>query len=419
MDSDVFLNEKKDNPKWYFIILIAFVFFDLVKPQDFIPGLGMFSFPMLLTLALSFIFVIEKKSYLRQDKGYILFILFWVLVSASILYATNTRATYGASMLLFWIGLSFVFPLAAILNNQEKLEKFIFFWLIANVMLALVVIRNGGTGPGGYMRDENDVCLALIMALPYAYFGLFMDNITKKQKALITLAAIIILTAILVTQSRGGLLGLVAVIGMFTLMSKRPVKNGLLILLCTAIIGGTIISMLPPDYISDMAGITNTEDSTADERLWSWSIGWVMYLENPFFGTGAANYPWTNHFYYEMSPMWEPGRRFMGGRAAHSVYFTVLPELGTLGTILFFAVIKVIYNRCRDVRKSLSSHLDVTEFKKFYLLFSAYLCSLIGFLIAGAFISVLYYPFIWYLLGMTLVSHRIYKNNILLKIQNS
>ncbi|MCW8879472.1 MAG: O-antigen ligase family protein [Kangiellaceae bacterium] len=407
------ITKKKENPSWYLICLIAFVFVDLVKPQDFIPGIRIFSLPMLLTLSLTFIFIIENKQYLKQDRGYTLFILFWLSASVSILYAYNNRATYGASMMIMWIGLSFVFPLAAILNTKEKLEKFFTAWLIANVVLALIVIKNGGRGPGGYMRDENDVCLALVMALPFAYFSLFIDGITKGQKFLRCCFGVIILVAILATNSRGGLVGLVAVVGMFTLFSKRPVKNGMTMLLIAAIVGGTVLSMLPEEYIDDMSGITDTEDSTADERLWSWSIGWVMYLENPVFGLGAANYPWTNHFYYQLSPMWEPGRRFMGGRAAHSVYFTVLPELGTIGSVIFFSLIKLTYNRCRDAKNALRDHLENPEYKKFYLLFNSLVCSLVGFLVCGAFISVLYYPFFWYLLGITLVSYSIFNKKVL------
>ncbi len=407
------VTKEKDNPKWYLLCLIAFVFVDLIKPQDLLPFLRVFSIPMLLTLTLSVIFLIEKKPYLKVDIGYKLFIAFWLVVSSSVIYATNTRATYGASMLLLWIGLSFVFPLAVILNTREKLEQFFKTWVVANVILALIVIKNGGTGAGGYMRDENDVCLALVMALPFAYFSLFVEGISKKQKYFRAISCVIILAAIAITGSRGGALGLIAVLGMFTLLSKKPIKNGFIIILSIAIVGGSIVSMLPAEYIEDMAGITNVNDSTADERLWSWSIGWVMFLENPLLGLGAANYPWTNHFYYELSPMWEPGRRFMGGRAAHSVYFTVLPELGAIGSIIFFAVLKLIYNRCRDAKASLSKKLTDPIYKKYFLLFNALLCSLVGFIVCGAFISVLYYPFIWYLLGMTMVSYSILHKDIL------
>jgi hypothetical protein len=42
----------------------------------------------------------------------------------------------------------------------------------------------------------------------------------------------------------------------------------------------------------------------------------------------------TNHLYATESPLYNPRRKIMGGRQAHSIYFTLLPELGTEGLLL-------------------------------------------------------------------------------------
>ncbi len=65
---------------------------------------------------------------------------------------------------------------------------------------------------------------------------------------------------------------------------------------------------------------------------------------------GAGNYPRTNHLYATENPLYNPRRKIMGGRQAHSIYFTLLPELGAAGCCFFFAILKGLYNRYAAIR---------------------------------------------------------------------
>jgi O-antigen ligase len=152
----------------------------------------------------------------------------------------------------------------------------------------------------------------------------------------------------------------------------------------------------------------NPQDKTADERLWSWSIGWIMYKHNPVIGVGAGNYPCTNHLYATESPMYTPKRKIMGGRQAHSIYFTLLPELGTIGAVLYFGILIAMVNRFRAVRSYfLKQEVPSDDATRFYLLFKAMLASCFAYLVSGAFISVLYYPPFWHLVGIVAVTYRV------------
>src|SRR5205814_8017929 len=75
-------------------------------------------------------------------------------------------------------------------------------------------------------------------------------------------------------------------------------------------------------------------------------------------------------------------------RAAHSLYFTLLPELGLVGAFMFF---RMLYWIRRDLAAIRGSNMAPTILPLAY----AMEASLVGFLVSGAFISTLYYPNFW------------------------
>jgi hypothetical protein len=93
----------------------------------------------------------------------------------------------------------------------------------------------------------------------------------------------------------------------------------------------------------------------------------------------------------------------------HSVYFTLLPELGILGAFLFGSMIYYSYKdtkRIRDkLRKKAKMLKENTTIKDLNLGFSLE-ASLIGYLVSSIFISTLYYPNFWILMGFTVCFRR-------------
>ncbi len=405
--------DSEGNPKWFMLCMSLSIIFEYLRPMDlYLSFLSPLKLPALNMLTMTFIFFTHPKQYIKEETCFKLIIAFCVLAGLSLFWSVNTRFAYNSAMILFWYMVAFIFPIMVIVDDLPKLQKIIRVWVVVHILLALIVISRGGTGPGGIVEDENDVCCALVMAFPFVFYTYLNAPKVFKVKFIWGLSVIIVGAAIAITASRGGMLGFGAVLGVLTLMSKRPIRNGMLILLFVIIAGGVVIASLPEAYVADMTNMTNPEDDTRDERLWSWSIGWVMYLENPIVGIGAGNYPWANGMYYKLSPMWEEGRKVMAGRQAHSVYFTLFPELGTIGVLLFFGILKIIFTKCNKAKKKLASWVKRGEHLDEYYLFNAFIASAIGFLVAGTFISVLFYPFFWYLAAFTIVSYKVVTEHI-------
>jgi len=99
----------------------------------------------------------------------------------------------------------------------------------------------------------------------------------------------------------------------------------------------------PPTYWNEMKTIQTegSEKGTGKERVESWKAGWRMFLDHPIIGVGALNFGvWFAEYFPERSHM-------MWGRVAHSLYFTLIPEMGIIGTLFsvgcFTVTVKIIF----------------------------------------------------------------------------
>lgn len=401
----------KIEPKWPWVLLLTFVFFEYTRPFDvYLRALSVLHLPGIVSVFMFTIFLRNKKAYLRTESLYRWLLVFWLLIAVSTLYSPNSRAAYNLTVGTWWHMVGCVFPLAVLVTSKERLLAFFWFWLTTQVALSLFVITHGGHGPGGFLWDENDAALAIDMAMPYAVYMTQIPGLPKWKKTLLMAALLVMIAAVVVTGSRGGVLGMAGMIIAATIVSERPVRNGLIVATVVAAVLVVLVRVLPSDYVDDMRTIDDPTESTADERLWSWSVGWEMFKANPLVGVGAGNYPWTNNLYAERSSMYHPGRRILGGRMAHSIYFTVLSELGTIGTLVFIAILTTMFRRYRDLRRMLRGRGPPSDnARTFLILFKAHCASCAAFLTAGAFLSVLYYPPFWYLVGVTAVTYAVAK----------
>ena len=170
------------------------------------------------------------------------------------------------------------------------------------------------------------------------------------------------------------------------------------------VLGCYMLLVAPEKYWSEVGSIGSDqtmEEGTGGERLYTWGIGFEMFLANPIIGVGQGNFPWVFEEY-------QGERTFFGksiaGRAAHSAYFTLLPELGLVGTVIFLSMLFFTRRDLGQIYKIFSPDAEVNaadglDRKRLFYLARAMEGSLIGFLVSSIFISTLYYPSLWVMLG--------------------
>jgi probable O-glycosylation ligase (exosortase A-associated) len=219
-------------------------------------------------------------------------------------------------------------------------------------------------------------------------------------------SVVVLLLAIVGTQSRGATLGLIAVGGYLWLTSKRKLVSMVGILLA-----GAVITFHASDaYFSRMSTIGNyQQDQSAEGRIIAWKASLRMAADNPLFGVGLGNFP------TEFGSKYRPRDRAMPWMTAHSSYFLVLGELGPPGLIVLLAlVIGAIRSLLAVKRRLIEACADPPspEVSEAIRLLNMLVASTIGFAVPGAFLSAAYYPHLFVLTGI-LVSARCIASGLL------
>ena len=382
-----------------FHLVVLYLFLEFGRPQDLIPGLAALHLPGLVTALLGAGLFLTKGVDLRARETR-LFMALLVLMAFHVPLAVNN---YWALSILLTMVQTLVAYLAitTFVGSYDTFLKLRTLWLAIHVYLALVGIMNQGRGVGGFLEDENDFSMTLNMAIPFAFFPALVETRRMRQLAYAATAALFVYANVL-TLSRGGFIGLVAVALYCWFRSPRKLVSGALIGILTL----TIVAAAPERYWDEVESIQHgTADPTGKSRKFLWEIGWVMFLDNPIVGVGQGNFPFRFRE-YEIASGFELGMdgTSRAGRAAHSLYFTLLPELGLAGTTIWSLMLLAVYRNTRSIRHAAPPRRPFDRLQSRasddpYYLGLAMEASLVGYLVSGVFISVLYYPSFWVLLA--------------------
>jgi O-antigen ligase len=248
--------------------------------------------------------------------------------------------------------------------------------------------------------------------IPFSFFLGMHAKANSKRLWFLIITGIFLLCNV-VGLSRGGFIGMIAV-GLYCwLRSPRKILSLTAVVLLILI----ILQLAPEGYWDEMGTITTETDnpySTGNDRIYSWKAAWKMFLDYPILGVGSGNFPW-NFQNYEPAEGFggnerEAGRGH-GGRQAHSLYFTLIPEFGTVGTLLYAWMVLSSLKDLRLIRKKLREQRQQSGGDTYFRERIRYLTlalegSLVGFLVSGTFISVLYYPHFWIWMALVVTLKR-------------
>lgn len=396
------------------IVLIALLV-EFGRPQDIVPGLKVIPFASLLDgLLMLAVFSAGKFNFtIIQTR-------FWVallaLMFVHIPFATNN---FWALMLSKDMFLTFGMYLGIItfVDSLDKFNRVMKAWLGVHTLLAVLGILSGGHGVGGWLGDENDFCMQIDVATGFVLFLMSSRGAGLSRPMYIGLLSLFLL-AVIATFSRGGFLGLMAV-GLYWWTRS---SNKILPILLAGMAALLMVVAAPDKYWEEIGSTTSDETleiGTGGERLYTWSIGWEMFLHNPIIGVGPGNFPWVFEEYQGDRTF---NDRSLAGRAAHSLYFTLIPELGIIGVGLFVGML--IYsvkdlqwvNRAAKRFEKEGNHLlDVRRMNMISnTIFQARAIegAFIGYLVSSVFVTTIYYPTFWVLVAFAVALRNCVSNEL-------
>jgi len=376
---------------WFFFSLLYLVV-DYGRPQDILP-IAVLRPAMVVILVLLYYLVTNNgisRSNSKQTK------LIWYFVILTAMYIPFAVNNYWAlqttrNMLTY---MPFILSTIILVNSVKRLKKIITVYIALMIYIALYSISHDGMGSGNYFLDENDVALYLNIWLPFCFL-FFIYEKGKYAKLFYAIGLIVGLAAIVISFSRGGFVGLLGVAAVIWYYSPKKLLSLLIIL-----IAGSLIYILAGEkYINEMSTVTDTNEGTAQTRIKSWESAWDMFIDNPL-GVGGNNF--QTRFPDYQSDRFERG---MAGRVAHSLWFTLIPELGIFGILIYFSL---LYYNFRDIfyLKNIKIN-DKPDLHYLHILSIALIAALAGFFASASFLSVLYYPHYWYLTALIIATKNI------------
>ncbi len=242
---------------------------------------------------------------------------------------------------------------------------------------------------GTFLGDGNDFSWSVCIVIPFALF-LAQSSETWKGRYLFYGLSVVLTLAVIGTQSRGGTLALAAVMLYLAIRSGRKAA-------AFAGVGALVVIVLlfaPDAYFDRMGTLKNYEDDgSAQGRILAWKTARSMAFDHPLTGVGPG------HFGVKFGFKYKPPDYVGPYLNAHSIYFVTLGELGFPGILFLVGLILTNFARNRSTYRKVRSAPSSVGVESARLVV-AMQASLIGYAVAGAFLSGVHYPHLFVLAGV-------------------
>jgi len=325
----------------YFILILTIVVY-ILRPAEWIPALY-FNWNMLL-IALGAIVVFasfldkNRKSQFDRTTAYLTWFFVAMILSNIFRLQFSTIGEYIPQILtniivfaLVQITITDIAKLRRLINIVIFLLVFICYQCYLQVSVGfnwgglepmyrdVVQVTDAGIIRGvepqvvwfGILNDPNDLGMLLVAFIPFILNRIFFQTINLIPKITWIIIAFILIYTLILTNSRGSMLGLIVGIGAFFIIKQRSLLGVII-----AVLAALVILAVGPSRMAEMS----SGDYSAMGRVEAWIESLRLFAMNPIFGIGA------NHFldYH--------------GRTAHNSYVLAFVETGFLG---FFGYLSV------------------------------------------------------------------------------
>lgn len=323
----------------------------------------------------------------------LLFILWMCFTSLMAIYPALIGEMFSRVMKILFM----VLIAMCVLNSRKHVDQLV--WVLAislgfyGVKGGLFTIATGGQyrvwGPeGSFIEGNNEVALALIMAIPLMRY---LQLVSTRRLVRLGLGAAMVLTALaaLGSQSRGALLAIVAMAGLMWIRSEHKVASGIVI----AVLAFGLVTFMPGTWDKRMESIDASQlDSSALGRINAWKMAWNLAKDRPIGGGFEVITP-------ELFARYAPNPKDI--HAAHSIYFQILGEHGFPGLFLFLLLWWLVWRHAGQLRQLGMESSDLEWSSHLGAMIQV---SLVGYLVGGAFLSLAYFDLPYDLLVLVVVA---------------
>ncbi len=378
----------------YWLICI-YMMFEYVRPQDIYDSLSGRPLPQWTLIACMVAVLFDRRYARRWTLADGLLACFTVVVIASSFLAWSPETSF-ADWTHYYPWVLVYILITGIVSTKERLLVFMLLYLLYCMKMTQHGMRGwAGSGFGfihigvscapTYFRNSGECGMQMAMLFPVSlFFLLALRPYWSRVKFWVAAVALPIgaVITIVASSSRGAVLSLAGIAVWMQVRSGKRLKTLVGVLAMAAVVWA-IIPEAQKDRFRTMG-----DDETSTLRKDYWADGLEILGDNPLLGIGYRN--WLPYYQTHYNP---------AGQLPHNIFIEAGAELGYLGLLAFAALIVgtfVLNARTRRLARRLGA-----EGRVFAALAHGFDGALIGYLIGGFFVTVLYYPFFWINLAMT------------------
>jgi O-antigen ligase len=249
-----------------------------------------------------------------------------------------------------------------------------------------------GSGP---LRNPNDFGAALAafwgisLAMIWADRAGRIRRIPKRWLHIIN--TFLFVVAVFTTSSRGATIALVAG-GLYAAKRLGKLIRGLVVMSILALL---YVITASPEQLERYTGMGGEADQTAEERVETWKVGMEVFKDHPLLGVGVDGFTRVAVHYSEQETVF----------VQHNIYLQALTEAGFPGLLLLAGLLVSFFRDQQVIGPKLDLHSKQPPFLP-WIAFGLDV-SMLSFMVAGFFITVLFYPFMWVLLGLSMAARQL------------
>jgi O-antigen ligase len=370
--------------------LVVFCFLYFYRPEDFIPGVDYIPMAKIsgILAFLGLIAGVLAQGKVRLPKAIKLLVALLFQMLLTIPFAIWRGGAADTVFNKFSKTVVTAILVSMVVMSLRQLRQLL--WIqtsaVAAVSVASVLMRHQRDGRleglgNGILQNSNDLALNIAIVLPVCIA--FMLHARGLKKAIWIIAMILMLVAVEMTYSRGGLLALIICGGLslyeYGIKGKRRYLIGIAALI--ALIGlGIIIgsskyrARVESIVLGNIEGSHDKNSREARLELLKRSIS--LSLEYPLFGVGPGNFKVVDS----------------GWAVAHNTYTELSAEAGLLALVLFILALRAAFKNIAEAKRS-KRYANDPDFRLFTQALFAGMAALI---VGGFFASTEYnlYPYI-------------------------
>jgi O-antigen ligase len=392
-----------------YVALFAFTSILYARPAEFYPSPLTASIALLVGIATLGFYIPTQLSLegtlTARPREVNLVLLFCLTGLLSVPLAINRQEAWAEFSGTFIRCIVIFIVMINVVRTEARLKGLLFLALASSIWLSVEAIndyrlglmtvegyRAAGRGTGIF-GNTNDMALHLVTILPISV-ALMFGSKGVVQKLLYGACATVMISAIVLSYSRGAFLGMVVVLLFIALKLGRSRRAEIAL----AVLGfaAAIVLLAPDKYGSRLLSIVIPSldpEGSADSRRGELFRSIYVALRHPLLGIGMGNY--------------QPEMSYKG-LVTHNSYTQVAAEMGMTALACYTMFIVTPLKKLAQIgRETFETRRD----SPFYYLALGLQASLLAYLVSSIFLSVAYVWYVYYLVAYAVCLRRLYESD--------